>query len=158
MLPDLAAGYSTYTKYFPSPQWLADLVARDPASQEKVIFVGDLDPLDLLTLATLMERAKLDPENVYYAGPVDPWIDALTVEHKAIISIEMSEFERALWTHVRKLPVEWDVFLGDNALALLDSGHKIELEGAMNPEIYGEAFTRWAGVRILQHWASELPA
>lgn len=157
MLPDLAPGYSTYTKYAPTPQWLADLVAGDPAVRERVIFVGDLDPLDLLTLATLIERAKLDPECVYFAGPVDPWLDALTDEHRQIISVAMSDFEVQLWTHVRRLEIDWETFLGVNALAILDSGHKIELDGAMNPEIYGEAFTRWAGARILQAWAAEIP-
>ena len=156
MLPELAPGFSTYTMYGPPPPWLAALVAADPASKEDVIFVGDLDPLDLLSLATLMDRAKLDPERVYFAGPVDPWIDALTVEHKKIISIEMSDFEVRLWEKVRDLDIDWDLFLGENAVAILESGHKIELDGAMNPEIYGEAFTRWVGVRILQKWASEV--
>lgn len=153
MLPDLAPGFSTYTKYGPSPQWLADIVGGDPASRECVIFVGGLDPLDLLSFATLLERAKLDPERVFFAGPIDPWLDALSTDHKKIITLSMSDFEVSLWERVRTLDLDWSLLLGPNGLAVLESRHKIELEGAMNPEIYGEAFTRWAGARILDRWS-----
>lgn len=153
MLPDLAPGFSTYTKYGPVPAWLAKLVEHDPAAQECVIFVGDLDPQDLLAFATMLERATLDVGRVHFAGPIDPWLDALSVEHKKIISLSMSDFELGLWERVRELDLDWSVLLGPHGLALLESGHKIELEGAMNPEIYGEAFTRWAGARILNRWS-----
>lgn len=153
MLPDLAPGFSVHASRWPIPNWHAELVASDPASREKVIFVGDLDALDLLSFATLLHAAKLDPARAHFAGPIDAWLDALSAEHKKMIAIEMSDFERELWGRVRGLALDWDARLGPRAMALLDAGHKIELDGAMNPAIYGEAFTLWAGVRVLQHWA-----
>jgi hypothetical protein len=40
--------------------------------------------------------------------------------------------------------IDLEGLLGPESAALLRDGHKVELEGATNPVLYGDGFARWA--------------
>lgn len=42
----------------------------------------------------------------------------------------MSPFEKACWAWLQQLPMDWESHLGSDAVALLNGGFKLELEGA----------------------------
>jgi hypothetical protein len=110
-----------------------------------VSFVGDLDPLDLATYATLVA----DPVvfDAVYLGISASWLDACQADlaKQAVafqrVCIPMDAAERDGWQGLREVRIDWSTLLGASALALLDSGLKLELEGGSNPAIYSAAFT-----------------
>jgi hypothetical protein len=107
-----------------------------------LVFVGDLDPLDLATFSTLTRA--LDGLPVRYAGVGDGWV-ALCERHLApgralrSLCIAMSEPERAALRHAEEIGLGWDALAGPRGMALLDSGVKLELEGASNPAFFSAA-------------------
>jgi hypothetical protein len=121
-------------RFWPTPAWGAQLVsdlARRHGS--RVRFVGDLDPLDLLTFfalgATLDEGVILE-----HVGVGERWLRCLRLEP---CLIAMSPFEKLLWREVRQL-ADWPSTVGPDAVAMLDGGQKVETDGAMNSLIQTE--------------------
>lgn len=112
-----------------------------------VHFVGDLDPLDLVTFATL---AELSPK---YDGVDDSWL-ALCERYlrpdKALSSvcIRMDEVEKDALG--RLMGAQWPNPIGQRALTLLASGLKLELEGATTPEFYVAGFHDQVIARLLR--------
>ena len=56
------------------------------------------------------------------------------------LCIRMDPAEHAGIERMRRLPIDWDKVVGTRAMALLESGLKLELEGASNPGLYSAAF------------------
>jgi hypothetical protein len=54
----------------------------------------------------------------------------------------MSAAERAHLDLLLSQPLDWSRVVGERSMAILTSGSKVELEGATNPAIYGDALTR----------------
>jgi hypothetical protein len=112
-----------------------------------VFFVGDLDPLDLAAYATLVAEATL--ANASYLGVSGTWLDACEadlVAHRRSalkqVCIPMDDAERAGWATLRDVGIDWPHVVGPRAVSLLDSGVKLELEGASNRELYSPEFRR----------------
>jgi hypothetical protein len=110
-----------------------------------VHFIGDLDPLDLATYATLVS----DPAvlTASYVGVSESWFDrceADLAQHRGWsldrVCIRMDVEERRGLAHLLEVPLDWNRLIGPRARAMLESGRKLELEGASNPAIYSEAF------------------
>lgn len=106
-------------------------------------FVGDLDPLDLATYATLAQGTE---SAVDYLGISDAWLDrcergfARANTTLKSVCIAMDQAERNAVESLTKLSGRWPDALSPRALSLLQSGLKLELEGASNPRLYSTAF------------------
>jgi hypothetical protein len=109
-------------------------------------FVGDLDPWDLLTFATLYVSADQPTVAAEYLGISDTWIDRcekdLAEAGRSLsgVCIKMGPEERRGFERLQQLPVDWAGIVGPRAFAMLGSGVKLELEGASNPKIYSRTF------------------
>jgi len=120
----------------------ATLRAAVEALDAPLVFVGDLDPLDLATFSTVARA--LDGLPVRYAGVGDPWI-ALCDRHLAsgttlgALCIAMSEPERAALRQAAGIGLDWTALAGPRGMALLESGVKLELEAASNPAFFSPA-------------------
>lgn len=115
-----------------------------------ICFLGDLDPLDLthyLTLRAGGVGSAPTALDVTYLGVGDALI-ALCEAHVRSrvrplfeqVTITMTDFERR---HLAALEAVWPVMasvVGPRSMALLRAGRKLELEGAINPAIYDDAF------------------
>jgi len=110
-----------------------------------VYFVGDLDPLDLATYATLVAEPAVS--SAVYLGISTSWLEACRAEHAKLanpaferVCIRMDAAEREGWNSLREIEIDWQELVGASAVSLLDSGLKLELEGASNPALYSPAF------------------
>ena len=118
------------------------LRAAVEALRAPLVFVGDLDPLDLATFSTLARA--LDGLPVRYAGVGDPWI-ALCERHLASgttlreLCTAMSEPERAALRQADAIGLGWAALAGPRGAALFESGVKLELEAASNPAYFSPA-------------------
>jgi hypothetical protein len=110
-----------------------------------VQFVGDLDPLDMATYATL--SAEPGPLSASYLGVSDAWLDRCETDmsnhpsHSVrSVCIPMNPTEREALTRLLRMPLDWSAIIGPRAVSLLQSGLKLELEAASNPSIYSRSF------------------
>ena len=110
-----------------------------------VHFIGDLDPLDLATYATLVSDPAVLAAS--YVGVSESWFDRceadLTQRREWSLDrvcIGMDPEERRGLARLLQIPLDWTRLIGPRALAMLESGRKLELEGASNPAIYSHAF------------------
>lgn len=126
-----------------------------------LLFVGDLDPLDLTIFATLVcGNPELRPSpstapSVRYLGINDSWLKLcrtnLSRQHRELrtVTIEMRKAEREHYEVVKRIFPRLEQLVGAECFRLLESGQKLELEGAANPGIYGRSFTRRLGQLLL---------
>jgi hypothetical protein len=110
-------------------------------------FIGDLDPLDLVTYATLAEPGESAIATAEYLGVADPWLercerDLLSQGRTSMqqVCIPMDSEEREGFELLKQVPIDWGGLIGPRALSMLESGMKLELEGATNPHIYSGSF------------------
>jgi hypothetical protein len=118
-------------------------------------FVGDLDPLDLVTYATLTQPGESRPAAVSYLGISDPWLERCERDLASrpgtsmqAVCIPMEPDEQNALAKLKQLPPPWSDPLGPRASSILASGLKLELEGASNPDLYSRPF-RDELVRVL---------
>lgn len=112
-----------------------------------VYFVGDLDPLDLVTYATLTEPSESPLAAMNYLGISDTWLErcerdlasrpGMTIQ---AVCIQMEPQEQKGLARLKQLPPPWTDPVGPRASSLLAGGLKLELEGASNPDLYSRAF------------------
>ncbi len=119
--------------------------------REVVRFVGDLDPCDLGAFRALQTGSPdLRPQrgwrlSLHFAGVDSHWMDLCDQVLGTDIgryTIRMSRLERAQY---RALKLSWPGLretVGDRAMALLDEGRKLEVEGATWHSLSNKAFTR----------------
>lgn len=104
----------------------------------RLVFVGDLDPMDLSVYLEYRRRTQLAP---VFGGIDDQWLQLCERwprgDHSLRRSmIAMEPVERSHMALVRQHVPELDRLVGARAAAVLSSGYKIELEGATNPDLY----------------------
>jgi hypothetical protein len=103
---------------------------RHVTADHMLLFLGDLDPVDLLVFAWL--RAQLDTKHVVHLGISDSFLAELRVDLSDTFVIDCSQSER------ESLPLLLDVFpdfretVGRECADLLDKGRKIELEAVVS--------------------------
>jgi hypothetical protein len=112
-----------------------------------IYFVGDLDPLDLVTYATLMEPGESPLAAMTYLGISDAWLErcerdlasrpGMTMQ---AVCIPMDPEEQNALARLNQLPPPWTDPVGPRASSLLAAGLKLELEGASNPDLYSRPF------------------
>lgn len=115
-------------------------------------FVGDLDPMDLTVFAALRagdpllrapRRRRLP---VRYAGIDEGWLELCRRWMRRGLArdtgtIAMPPLEREHLQLVRGLLPDIEALIGSRGVELLESGYKLELEGASNPALYRRSFT-----------------
>jgi hypothetical protein len=105
-----------------------------------LVFIGDLDPLDLVTYATLASGPGA--VSLEYGGISDAWLaacaEALASQFERVC-IPMNPAERSGVQRLLQLRPELKSVIGARAVELLLSGRKLELEGATNPRLYSQA-------------------
>jgi hypothetical protein len=152
--PIVTSRWSLITRYGPVPAPYAEVVRREMkrVQASELAVVGDLDPLDLTVLLSLAcgglgAEGRTRSMAVAWHGPRDEWLDGCDRARRRSgwrgePTIDMTRFERTHWARLRALDVPWSRIVGPRAVAMLDGGRKMELEGASNPGIYGAGFER----------------
>jgi hypothetical protein len=111
-----------------------------------LFFVGDLDPADLTTYATLItgNREGSTLSKARYLGVGDEWIKLCEADSPSrplsVCSIPLDAGERSALDRLTALAIDWRKVAGKRSMKLLASGMKLELEGASNPAIYTSEF------------------
>jgi hypothetical protein len=106
-------------------QWIRPMVAP-----HEVLFLGDMDPPDLLIFAWL--RLQLHPQPIRHLGVNDEYIRKLQIDLPASFQLELSQSEKdSLELLGAVLPGYLDL-IGPNCTALLQRGRKIELEATVS--------------------------
>jgi hypothetical protein len=106
-----------------------------------LVFVGDLDPLDLATFSTLERCLRGLASPVRYGGVGDRWLE-LCEQHLPpraslrSVCIPMSDPEQEAMRQADEIGLGWDAAAGPRGSALLGSGVKLELEGATSPHFF----------------------
>ena len=142
--PDVAI----YYRFGPLVSYYRDLIRTTAAFlNAPVHYIGDLDPFDLATYATLTLVANGPSTCASYLGISDPWVnlcvsDLAGQHHKKFEAalVPMQDDERMGHERLRALSIDWNRLVGEKALSILDSGFKLELEGASNPRFYSASF------------------
>jgi hypothetical protein len=128
-----------------------------------LLFVGDLDPADLTTFLTLsigspgLKRPKGYRLRLGYLGIGDAMIDLCLkfLGKKSLDSIcmPMTALEKEHFALVGKMIPSLRRIVGRNALELLHSGRKLEIEGAVSRSLQDRDFAK--GLR--RFFATALP-
>lgn len=92
------------------------------ASEHSICYIGDMDSVDLLVFAWL--RAELLPQPVRYIG-----MGRDNVVQNAGIRIALSKNEVSAFYFLQEVVPDLDKIIGAASFSVLESGHKIELEG-----------------------------
>jgi len=106
-----------------------------------VVFVGDLDPLDLATFSTLERCLRGLTVPVRYGGVGDRWLE-ICEQHLPprsslrSLCIPMSDPEQEALRRAEAIGLGWGALAGPRGSALLGSGVKLELEGATSPHFF----------------------
>jgi hypothetical protein len=116
-------------------------------------FVGDLDPLDLTAFVALrcgdpdLKAPHRRALPITFGGIDDRWLELcerglLPARKGALPLIRMSEIEQEHRDVLFSLAPWLEEQIGPRCAELLRSGLKLELEGASNPDLYRQGFTR----------------
>lgn len=112
------------------------------------VFVGDLDPLAIVQYLELARSFGRRKRPLLYGGVDDAWLAAMRghwVRTNGVdaVRIPLDDDEGRLLAKLDRA-IDLERLVGPESSALLRAGHKIELEGATNPVLYGDGFARWA--------------
>ena len=116
------------------------------AGRAPVAFIGDLDPPALVQFVET-QRMAAPRVRVAYAGIDDAWLELVEVASLARGSrltpllIALDPDERALLPKLERA-IDLEALVGPRSAALLRGGHKLEIEGAANPQLYGREHFR----------------
>src|SRR5580658_4000319 len=134
----------------PSRPYVAALSRACPRGV--IHFVGDLDPLDLTVYLSLVGRLRPLGRTIRYLGIDGAWVERCrrALKRDKLPTIPMSDFEKRHFELLKRMGVPWSSIIGREALDVLDSGFKLELEGATNPAFYGGGFSEQITKEVLQ--------
>jgi hypothetical protein len=104
--------------------WLLDTIG-----ERRLLFLGDLDPADIMIFAWL--RARLPRARVTHFGINDELISRLEYEIPPNHQIPLNDTERKSVTQLKTFVPDFAELLGQKCLAVLDSHFKIELEALL---------------------------
>jgi hypothetical protein len=106
-------------------------------------YLGDLDPIGLLSYLCLSVQLNELGRSVQYLGINDSWLE-ICQKHLDCpfgrITRLMNESDQRRWKLLTALPIEWPQIIGKKSWNLLQSGRVLELEGVLNPTIYGREY------------------
>ncbi len=99
---------------------------RDLLGQHELMFLGDMDPVDLMVFAWL--RAHLDHTQMTYLGISDSYLNQLRVVLPQTFIMSCAPSEQASLSFLGTVLPDFRELVGPDCAALLDKGCKIELE------------------------------
>ncbi len=106
-------------------RWIADFAAK-----HELLFLGDMDPVDLLIFAWL--RAHLRPERITHLGVNDAYLAALKVDLPESFILACSPSEQASLPLLEEILPDLGQTLGPMCYSTLQQGRKIELEAIVS--------------------------
>lgn len=137
--------FSVFARYGPLCECHVERIRTEYRMGASVIrFVGDLDPLDLTAYATLEVGLRDDRCTLEYTGVGARWLEICRKYIRRAVAKElplglpvmaMTKFERRVFRRLSRL-TDLEELIGTESLRVLESGHKLELEGASNPVVY----------------------
>lgn len=93
----------------------------------KFFFLGDCDPLDLLTFSVLRERF-----NLTYYGISEKLCTLMQFQLKPRFTIPLSASEQELMKILREREVDIHQLVGSELATMLEDGRKLEVEAICN--------------------------
>jgi len=105
--------------------WIRKVVAG-----QRVFFLGDLDPADLLIFAWL--RLRLRPTRLTHLGISDSYLAALKAKVPPSFHIRYSPTEEASLRLLAEAFADWPAVVGPQCAALVEQQKKIELEAVVS--------------------------
>lgn len=105
--------------------WLREFIG-----ERKLIFVGDLDPVDIMVFAWL--RQRLEPITTVHHGINDSFVAALDVVIPNTYRIQLKPTEAAAVAELGELIPDVRDVLGPECFRILNEGYKIELEAVVS--------------------------
>lgn len=128
----------------------------------RAVFVGDLDPYALVQyIETRRLVARTAGCALLYGGVDDSWLVAMDRNANRPSRVDVRiPLSRGKLAFLRLLEGSVDVghIVGRRALSVLESGFKIELEGATNPGLYSPAHGPWMLRQLRSLAATHTPA
>ncbi len=105
--------------------WICQL-----AGTRELLFLGDMDPVDLLVFAWL--RAKLHPREIKHLGINDSFLMELGVRAAEARLIPCAVSERESLAFLQEVVPQIRETVGDDCNRILDRGEKIEIEAIIH--------------------------
>jgi hypothetical protein len=145
-IPDDIAVFRRYGPLATPQKRLLELLVEELAAP--LFFVGDLDPTDLTTYATLItgNRPESKLTKASYLGIGDEWLKLCERNASgrplSVSCIPLDAGERRAFERLQALAIDWHKIAGKRGMKLLASGVKLELEGASSPALYTAEFRR----------------
>jgi hypothetical protein len=99
---------------------------REMAVPRQLLFLGDLDPPDLMIFAWL--RESLFPTPIRYLGIGDELLRSLSLTVTSNFLIPCTQSERDVTARLDNMFPDWREITGPRCAALLTNGNKIEIE------------------------------
>ena len=132
----------------PSERRALPILQAISRSASAAVFVADMDPyavVQYVETSRMLTGAK--GPSLLYGGVDDAWLQAMERaltqgRHLAQLQVPLSRPEMTLLKKIEQA-IDLEHLLGPRSCALLRAGHKIELEGATNPALYGRSHSRW---------------
>lgn len=121
---DLATVARTGLPYESDVEWLLSL-----AAPRGLLFLGDLDPPDLLVFAWLREHLR--PLPVEHLGIGDAMFDLLGIRPDDLPTIPLAASERAALPLLATIAPDLFAGAGERSRSLFQSGRKVELEAVL---------------------------
>ena len=124
------------------------LLNRAIPSRVPIVFVDDLDPIGIVRYLELRRRCPASVKRRLRFGGVDStWLAAMRRKLRAHVPLErvlipLSVREVGLLRLLERA-VQLERLVGPTAVAMLQDGSKLEVEGATNPNLFRDGRTPW---------------
>ncbi len=114
--------------------WIRALIGA-----RKLLFLGDLDPPDLMIFAWL--RSRFRPARVRFLGISDDLLKRIGARPTERNTIALTPTELAAWQMLPSVMPDLQKLIGPSCVTLLASGRKLELEATLgalqkSPEVF----------------------
>jgi len=117
------------------PQELDLLWITKIIKSRRILFLGDMDPVDLMIYAWL--RDKLGDGKISYCGINDAYLTALDLFLPAHWTIPLSPSELISMPFIMQTIPDIETLVGEECFRLLCRGRKIEIEAVFNSDLVG---------------------
>ena len=147
------------SRYGPISRPVAERVWAEALDRRlPVRFVGDLDPHDLTVFLTLACAQPRGCSLVHYIGIDHSWVslccqyatDGVRARPCGLPVLKMDSHEREHLRWLMDVPLDWSSVVGPMGVELLQSGYKLELEGATGAAFYRPAFYKKLATHVFQ--------
>lgn len=105
--------------------WIRRVVA-----EHELLFLGDMDPVDLMIFAWL--RARLQPKQIVHLGINDSYLAKLDVYLPESFLMQFSASERKSFPLLKKVFPDFRETVGEKCALTLERGRKIELDAIIS--------------------------